>query len=86
MTVKFLAEIGGVSPDYLSQIFKREMGENLNSYIITRKLEYAKELITKGMSNKEICETLKFSSSSYFVTVFKNKYHMTPTEYKSMLK
>ena len=86
LTVKALAEICGISPDYLSQIFKHEMGDNLSSYILTRKLEYAKELIAKGTSNKEICKTLKFSSSSYFVTAFKNKYHMTPSEYKSMLK
>lgn len=86
LTVKALAEICGISPDYLSQIFKREIGENLSSYILTRKLEHAKELIAKGTSNKEICKTLNFSSSSYFVTAFKNKYHMTPSEYKSMLK
>lgn len=86
LTVKALAEICGISPDYLSQIFKREMGDNLSSYILTRKLEHAKELIAEGMSNKEICKTLNFSSSSYFVTAFKNKYRMTPSEYKSMLK
>ena len=86
LTVKSLAEICGVSPDYLSQIFRREMGDNLSSYILTRKLEYSKELIANGMSNKEICETLKFSSPSYFVTAFKNKYHMTPSEYKMMLR
>lgn len=86
LTVKALAEIFGISPDYLSQIFKHEMGDNLSSYILTRKLEHAKELIAKGTSNKEICETLNFSSPSYFVTAFKNKYHMTPSEYKSMLK
>lgn len=86
LTVKSLAGICGVSPDYLSQIFKREMGDNLSSYVLTRKLEHAKELIAKGTSSKEICKTLKFSSSSYFVTAFKNKYHMTPSEYKSMLK
>ncbi|MBQ6264985.1 MAG: helix-turn-helix transcriptional regulator [Clostridia bacterium] len=86
LTVRKLAEICGISPDYLSQIFKFEMGENLSSYILTRKLEYSKELIAKGISNKEICETLKFSSPSYFVTAFKNKYHMTPSKYKLILK
>ena len=86
LTVKSLAGICGVSPDYLSQIFKREMGDNLSSYVLTRKLEQAKEMIAKGTSNKEISKTLHFSSSSYFVTAFKNKYHMTPSEYKSMLK
>ena len=86
LTVKALAEICGISPDYLSQIFKHETGDNLSSYMLTRKLEHAKEMIAKGTSNKEICKTLKFSSSSYFVTAFKNKYHMTPSEYKFMLK
>ena len=85
LTVKSLAEICGISPDYLSQIFRREIGDNLSSYILTRKLEHAKELIAKGTSSKKICQTLNFSSSSYFVTAFKNKYHMTPSEYKSML-
>lgn len=86
ITVRTLAENCGISPDYLSQIFKEEMGDNLSSYILTRKLEYSKELIAKGKSNKEICNLLKFSSPSYFVTVFKRKYSMTPSEYKSMLK
>ena len=86
ITVKTLAEICGISPDYLSQIFKKEMGDNLSSYILTRKLEHSKELIAKGKSNREICETLNFSSPSYFVTAFKRKYHKTPSEYKLMLK
>lgn len=86
ITVKTLAEICGISPDYLSQIFKKEMGDNLSSYILTRKLEYSKKLISEGKSNKEICEILKFSSASYYVTAFKRKYHMTPSEFKTMLK
>lgn len=81
-----IAELSGVSPDYLSQIFKRETGDNLSSYVLTKKLEYAKELISKGMKNREISETLNFSSPAYFVTAFKNKYRITPTEYKSLLK
>ena len=45
LTVFKLSEICNISPDYLSQIFKEEMGENLSAYITRRKLETAKDMI-----------------------------------------
>lgn len=53
-----IAELSGVSPDCLPQIFKHETGDNLSSYVLTKKLEYAKKLILKGMRDREISETL----------------------------
>lgn len=81
-----LSEICNISSDYLSQIFKEEMGENLSSYITRRKLETAKDMIVQGKSNQEICEALGFSSVSHFITAFKRNYHMTPTEYFNLSK
>ena len=34
-----ISEICSISPDYLSQVFKDEMGENLSTYITKRKKE-----------------------------------------------
>ena len=79
-----IAELSGVSPDCLPQIFKHETGDNLSSYILTKKLEYAKKLILKGMRDREISETLNFPPVS--LRRFKNKCRMTPAEYKSLLK
>lgn len=84
LTVFKLSEICNISPDYLSQIFKEEMGENLSAYITRRKLETAKDMIVQGKSNQEICEALGFSSVSHFITAFKRNYHMTPTEYYNL--
>lgn len=86
ITVSMLSEFCNISPDYLSQIFKEEMGENLSTYITRRKLETAKDMIVQGKSNNEICETLGFSSVSHFITAFKRNYNMTPTEYFNLTK
>ena len=38
-------------------------------------------LLLNGVSSKEICIEVGFSSQAYFVTVFKRFYNMTPSEY-----
>jgi AraC-like DNA-binding protein/ribosomal protein S25 len=86
ITVYKLADICNISPDYLSQIFKDEMGENLSSYILRIKLEKSKELLMQGKSISEICETLGFSSQSHFTTSFKKHYGMTPKEFINITK
>ncbi len=86
ISVSTLSDICNISSDYLSHIFKEEMGENLSAYITRRKLEVAKEMITKGKSNNEICKALRFSSVSHFITAFKRHYNMTPTEYFNLSK
>ncbi|MBR3755450.1 MAG: helix-turn-helix transcriptional regulator [Clostridia bacterium] len=86
ITVADIAEHCGISADYLSQVFKKETGENLGTYIMRQKLEKAKEMLRQGIGTKEICASLGFSSQSYFVTAFKRFYNMTPTEYVKMLR
>lgn len=81
ITVAELSEHCGISSDYLSQVFKKEIGENLSSYVTRKKLEAAKTMLMNKQSNAEICRALGFSSQSHFITAFKKYYHMTPTEY-----
>ena len=86
ITVRSLSELCGVSPNYLSQVFKQEMGEKLGEYINRRKLQKAKELLREGKTNKEICELTGFSSPSHFITAFKKQFKMTPREFSGMMK
>lgn len=81
ISVSSVADYCGISADYLSQIFKKEIGENLSTYILRQKLEKAKILLLKEKTAKEICIESGFSSQAYFVTVFKRFYKMTPSEY-----
>ncbi len=86
ISVSSVADYCGISADYLSQIFKKEMDENLSTYILRQKLEKAKILLLKGVNVKEICLELGFSSQAYFITVFKRFYKMTPSEYIKVTK
>lgn len=86
ITVSKLAEVCNISPDYLSQIFKDEIGENLSSYILRIKLEKSKELLMQNKTNKDISNSLGFSSQSHFTTSFKKYYGMTPKEFCNLSK
>lgn len=86
ISVSSAANYCGISSDYLSQIFKKEMGENLSTYILRQKLEKAKILLLKGVNEKDICFEVGFSSQAYFITVFKRFYIMTPSEFLKITK
>lgn len=86
ITVKELSEKCSVSADYLSHIFKKEMGISLTAYILKQKLEISKTLLWEGYDNGRICESLSFCSKSYFISSFKKEYGITPTEYLSQIK
>ena len=86
ISVSSVANYCGISADYLSQIFKKEMDENLSTYILRQKLEKAKILLLKGANEKEICNEAGFSSQTYFITAFKRFYKMTPSEYIKITK
>ncbi len=86
LSVKIIADNLGLTADYISQLFKKEVGENLSDYILKKKLETAKIMIQNGLDNSQICYSLGFSSQSHFISVFKKYYNMTPREYALMLK
>lgn len=81
ITIKDISEQCGLSADYLSHLFKNEIGENLSSYILKNKLELSKSLLLEGLDNHKICQTLGFSSQSHFISVFKKQYGITPKQF-----
>lgn len=86
ITVKELSEECGLSQDYLSHLFKREIGENLSSYILKTKLEFSKTLLLEGLDNSKVAYTLGFSSQSHFICVFKKEYGITPKQFVLLTK
>jgi len=81
LTVSEVSEYCGLSADYLSLCFKKEIGEGLSEYILNRKLEAAVQLLNEGLDNMQVCYSLGFSSQSHFINVFKKKYGITPKKY-----
>ena len=82
-----IASYLGISPNYLSRVFKRETGERLQDYIVRTRIARATNmLIYTDQSLSEISSYVHFPSQSYFGRVFKAAYGMTPQEYRSLHK
>lgn len=83
ITTQTLAQYIGFDRSYLSRIFKAQIGECLNSYIIHKKLETARNmLLYSDYEISMISQIFAFSSQSYFTSVFKKYYGETPTYYR----
>lgn len=83
LSVEMIASELNMDRSTLSKKFKRELGFNISTYIMRRKLEEAKSLLSyTDKTISEISEYLCFSTQSYFQNVFKNKYGMTPKGFR----
>ena len=79
-----LGDIAGevhLNPDYVCRLFKKETGQNLVDYMLAKRIEKSKELLTTGANLCEIIEKVGFSSESYFIKMFKSLTGVTPGQY-----
>ncbi len=84
-TVKYLAEQVHLSPDYLSDLLKKETGKNAQDMIHFYLIEEAKNtLLSTSRSVSEIAYALGFEYPQYFNKLFKQKTGKTPLEFRSM--
>jgi YesN/AraC family two-component response regulator len=78
-----LAELVELHPNYLSVLFKKEVGIAVNEYIQQAKIDEAKKLLAYSHTPiSEICSLLNFSDQSYFTKVFKRYAGITPKIYR----
>lgn len=78
-----VAEAIYLNPEYLSRLFKKAKGISLNDFIITRKMEISKSLLTSThIPVHLIASKVGYSNFSYFSQVFKKHCGLTPLEYR----
>lgn len=78
-----VADSAGVSPSFLSKVFKDETGIKFVDYSIQLKLEYAKTLLErKNISTEEVSLKVGYSQPQYFIKKFKAQYGITPKQYQ----
>lgn len=81
--VEDLAELCGLTPNYLSRIFKALSGMTITEYILNQRIQVAKRLLLADEhTTAEIASFLGFSSQSYFISCFKKQVGQTPRRWK----
>ena len=77
-----VSAIFGISPNYLSTLFKKYNDCGYSEYITYRKIEEAKKMMSEGNQKiYEIASALGFESAFYFSKVFKKVEGISPTDY-----
>ena len=82
--LKTLSDALYISPNYFSDLFRRHMKVKFSDFLIEYRLKKACILLKKPEYKvSEIAEMVGFRDSTYFSTVFKKTYKLTPLEYKN---
>ena len=87
LRINDIAELIGISPNYLSSLYKKITGINISDAITNKRISMACErLIYSEAPIKEICVESGFSNQYYFSAAFKRNIGMSPSEYRAKYK
>lgn len=80
-----LASICHLSYNYFSHIFKKSLGKSFKEYLLDIKIRQAEKLLlSTDKTITEIAHMTGFSTTSHFISQFKNKKNITPVKYKKV--
>ncbi|MFJ7724741.1 helix-turn-helix domain-containing protein [Neobacillus sp. NPDC097160] len=84
ITLDHLAEMCRLSPNYLSSLFKKEVGIPISEYIQRHRVDEAKKLLVlTNYSISDISTWLNFNDQSYFIKIFKKYTGLTPKQFRN---
>ncbi len=84
LSLNEVAAVFSISPNYLSQLFKKYNDLGFNEYVTSLKIKEAKALLADPTRKVyEIADMLGFESAFYFSKVFKKVEGISPSEYQS---
>ena len=83
ITVATLADICGLTPNYMSTIFKKMSGKTIKEYVLQQRIQVAKQLLlSPDYTMGEIASFLGFASQSHFIDCFKKQVGTTPRRWR----
>ena len=78
-----VADVIGVSANYFSKIFKKEVGTNFVDWFNQLRIEKAKDILLKNTYKVyEVAEMVGYSEYKYFITMFKKYTGKTPKQFR----
>lgn len=87
LPISDICKLCGYSHRHLLRAFKTYLNMTINEYLTDVKLDYCCSLlISTNYTMLDICNRLNFSSLSHLNKIFREKYHMTPSQYRKLNK
>lgn len=86
ISLRGVAKVGGISPHYLSHLFRKEMGVSFSEYLKSVRISIAKNLLREtDRSVLDVCLEVGYQDPSHFAKIFKEKEGMKPTQFRKSL-
>lgn len=82
LSVNKIADDLNILPSTISKAFKNDTGGTILKYIHTYRIEKSKELLSQGMSVKDVAVAVGFENTMTFIRVFKKYEAITPGQFK----
>jgi len=83
ITIKNIAQELGVSPSYLSRIFKEEVGITPHDFLLSKRIERARRLLSDtNLDIYLIAIESGFSSQSHLTRYFSKQVGLPPSKYR----
>lgn len=83
ISLSVLADVFHLNPQYISQLFKNEIGVGFLAYLTNIRIEKAKKLLlSTSLSVTEIAEHTGYSDYRVFTKVFKKTEGITPSQFR----
>ena len=78
LRVAHIAETLHISPHYMSRLFTAYRNESIIAYLVSYRMQKAKELLEQGFSVSEACERVGYDDLCTFSKTYKRTFGYSP--------
>ena len=87
ITLEEIARAACLSPYHFHRLFRQVFGERPHQYLVRRRLERAAEMLrSSDVAVTQVCLEVGFESPGSFSTLFRQRYGMSPSQWRTTLR
>lgn len=86
LSIKILADYVGLTPTYLSNLYKKKTEKTVGQYVLEVRMEAAKRMLRDPQYKLyQVSANVGYEDANYFTKIFKKETGMTPSEYRNKM-